>query len=93
MSNITYNPETHYLETKIYTNKNGDEKQYHYLVKRTAKSDKKGRPFTTPSVDLDKLKELRELGLSWGKIGKKLDISAYHAQKIYTENSSEHIVV
>ena len=86
---IPYNPETHYLVKGKYMTADGIEHEYNTVKKRKANSRTKGRPEKLPDTNTDKLKELRELGLSCKKIGSTLGISAYHAKKIYSEISGE----
>jgi len=91
MSVESYNPETHYLKSNVYTTRNGDIKTTYYIAPRNVKYNQRGRPageIDMSGVNIDKLKELRKDGLSWGKLGKKFDITAYQARKIYETNES-----
>ena len=83
MTDIVFDPEKQYLHSKVYEKSNGETTTIWYLVPRTATSHQRGRPTDIPTVDTKKLKELRDIGLSWNKIAKNLGISAYHARKIY----------
>jgi len=89
MSEIVFNPNTHYLCNGTYTTADGRVKQYLKLIKKNPTGRSKGRPEKLPDTDIEKLKELRALELSWKKIGNNLGISAYHAKKIYSEISSD----
>ena len=84
MSIQEYNPNTHYLKINTYTTKSGEVHRSYYISPKNITYKKVGRPKNMPDITNPlKIKELRDAGLSWNKIAKKFNISAYHAKQIY----------
>lgn len=75
--------ETHYLRKQYYITTSGETKIYYDKIKRFVKGGPQGRPSNLPDVDTDKLKELRNMGVSWTKICEKFDVTAHYAKKLY----------
>ena len=89
MSSVLFNPKTQYIEYRTYTLKSGKTITKSYIHNKKTNSGTSGRPTTLPNVDKKNLKQLRQLGLSWNKIAEHLNISAYHAKKIYDSDISD----
>lgn len=88
----SYNPSTHYLRKQYYRTKAGETKISYSLIKRKAKSTKRGPAFkedvSLTQADYDKISNLRQYNAPWKNIASDYSTTAYHIKKLYESYAS-----